>query len=105
MVVLRFQDDRVWRDCCDPVHMRRRWGAERTRRIALRLQQLAAMTALSDLSFLPFHSRVVDGCIEVEVCDDLVLLLDAPETTSHDGVAMVSVGIRSLAVPSKEVSR
>jgi len=70
MVELRFRSDEVWRDCCDLVHMMRRWGQPVAHRVSRRLQQLEAMATAEDLWFLPFASvDHDDGVIEIEVTD------------------------------------
>lgn len=97
MVVLQFNDEKVWLDCCDPAHMRRRWGAVRARQISHRLQQIEAMTSLADLLFLPLDCRTVDGRVEVDVDEDLVLVLE-PQETSQQGDLMTTVFIRALAI-------
>jgi hypothetical protein len=103
MVVLRFNDESVWRDCCDPAHMRRRWGAARTRQISHRLQQIDAMTSLADLDFLPLDCRTVDGRVEVDVDEDLVLVLE--QETPQQGDLMTTVFIRALATRSRKTAR
>lgn len=103
MVVLRFNDDNVWRDCCDLAQMRRRWGAERTRQISHRLQQLDAMTSLTDLDFLPLDSRTFDSRVEVDVDDELVLVLDLPKPP-RQGDLMATVVVRSLMVRSRKAT-
>lgn len=104
MVVLRFTDEKVWRDCCDLAHMRRRWGAEQARQISHRLQQLDAMTSLADLAFLPLESRALDGRVEVAVADELLLVLDPPKP-QRDGELMATVVVRSLMVRSRKAAR
>lgn len=96
MVVLRFNDENVWRCCCDRAHMRRQWGPARTRQISHRLQQLEAMASVADLSFLPLESRTVGNQIEVDVDDELVLVLDT--STPRQGELMVTVVVRSLTM-------
>jgi hypothetical protein len=103
MVVLRFPDEAVRRDCCDPTHMRHRWGDARSRRISHRLQQLDAMTSIADLAFLPLDSHVVGGVVEVEVDDGLTLLLDVPSTPDEEGLMTVLV-IRTLRLRSTATS-
>lgn len=104
MIVLRFGDETVWRDCCDPAHMRRRWGVARTRQISHRLQQLDAMTSLADLDFLPIDCRTVDGRVEVDVDDDLVLVLDPPEPPQPADL-MATVIIRALMARATKSAR
>lgn len=104
MVVLRFSDENVWRDCCDPAHMRRHWGAARTRHISHRLQQLEATTSLSDLDFLPLDCRTVDGHVEVGVDDELVIVLELSEPP-HQGDLMATVVVRSLTTRARKAAR
>ena len=103
MVVLRFNDEKVWRCCCDRAHMRRHWGAARTRQISHRLQQLEAMASVADLSFLPLESRSVGDHIEVDVDDELVLVLDT--STPRQGELMVIVAVRSLTMRVTKAAR
>ncbi len=104
MVILRFNDENVWRDCCDASNMLRRWGAERTHQIAHRLQQLDAMTSLTDLEFLPLDSHTLDGRVEVDVDDELALVLDL-STPPRQGDLMATVVVRSLLLRSKNATR
>lgn len=104
MVVLRFSDEKVWRDCCDLAHMRRRWGSTRTRQISHRLQQLDAMTSLADLDFLPLNCQAIDGRVEVDVDDDLVLVLDPSEPRQPDDL-MVTVIVRAVVTRGRKVAR
>ena len=107
MLVLRFASEAVWRDCCDAVYMRHRWGSDRARRLSRRLQQLEAMTSLDDLDFMPFNSHEhVDGSVEVVIDDDSSLLMREVDQQQEDApmlhattVLISAVNSRSIAVP------
>lgn len=83
--------------------MRRRWGADRARRLSRRLQQLEAMASLDDLRFMPFdsHDRP-DGVVEISVDDDLSLFVrevDQQEDGQMYVMLMISaLGGRSIVV-------
>jgi len=104
VVVLRFGSDELWRVCCDPAHMGRRWGTELARCLSRRLQQLEAMATLYDLAFMPFdwHERS-DGTIEIAVDDDTALFVALSDRQQEDGpmgsTAMITaVGARTVGV-------
>ena len=105
MLVLRFGNEALWRDCCDATHMRHRWGPERARRLSRRLQQLEAMTSLEDLAFMPFNSlERADGGIEIAVDKDTSLLVQGADRSQEDQAMQVTVIVtavdaRSIAVP------
>lgn len=104
MLVLRFETEAAWRECCDGSEMRRRWGRPLARRISRRLQQIEAMDSLDDLAFMPFGSAVhADGTAEVELDDDMSLFLRPVAASQEDGQmpathVLVSVGSQSMAV-------
>lgn len=99
--MILFDDDDVWRSCCDLEFMRRRFGRDTARQISRRLQQLEAVTDLDDLKFLPFPTRLVDGHAEVAVNDDLTLLLDIAQATPGRAHAMTTIHIRSIRASSR----
>lgn len=107
VLTLRFSSDAVWRDCCDAPHMRRRWGAERARRISRRLQQLEAMASLVDLEFMPFDvGEGQDGAVEVAVDEGLALSVqpenDHPQEDGHMGITIL---VTAVCAPSEGVAR
>jgi hypothetical protein len=104
MLDLWFSDESVWRDCCDAVHMRRRWGTEVSRVISRRLQQLEAMTTIDELDFLPFDSRTLgDAAFEVDVTADIVLAIEAPKNRRReDGPINATIIVTSVRARSDE---
>lgn len=103
MAALQFEDDDVWRDCCDPSRMRRRFGPEVSRLISHRLQQLEAMATVDDLDVLPFDSLWVDGGVEVTVCPGVSLLLDPQHT--GEGYDMTTIVVRSIRMTAQSTQR
>lgn len=100
VLVLLFDSDLAWQDCCDGEQMRRKWGADAARRISRRLQQLEAMTTLADLKFMPFD--VYDheeGVVELPVDGAVSVYIkpgsgESAEDRSMHGTIVV-MGVRS----------
>jgi hypothetical protein len=105
MVVVRFRSDDVRRACCDLAVMRRRWGPDAARSVSRRLQQLEAMAALADLTFLPFDCHEHDGgVLEVAITDQLALFIEQGPATSQLGAPMDTImitGIRDRAAMAR----
>jgi hypothetical protein len=76
---LRFKTEELRDHCCDMDRMTKAWGAESAACVARRLQQLAAMTSLDDMAFLPCESsRDADGRLRVGVdAKQTIVLSDA----------------------------
>lgn len=106
MVVLRFCSDEVRRSCSDLARMRSMHGDAVAHQVSRRLQQLEAMTALSDLDFLPFDSSEHDsGTIEVAVNDRLALFIEpGPDDPEGEG-PMNTLTITGLRGRSKAARR
>lgn len=58
---VNFLSERLRDDCSHSSRATRRWGAACARRIALRLQQLAAAGVLEDMRHLPGRCHELDG--------------------------------------------
>jgi hypothetical protein len=102
MAVVRFCNDEVRRDCSDLAWMRKRWGPIVAHRISRRLQQLEAMTTLTDLSFLPFESfEHAGGVYEVTVSDGLAIFIERGPDTPEGGTLMYTITINGLHEPAK----
>lgn len=101
MLLLRFADDALWRDCCDASHMHRRWGPERARRLSLRLQQVEATMSLDDLEFMPFdsHNRA-GGVIEIAVDDVTSLFIESVDPLQEDGPLQTTLIVSAVGAPS-----
>ena len=104
MAALQFEDDDVWRDCCDLSRMNRRFGPDVSRLISHRLQQLEAMAKVEDLDVLPFDSSWVDGGVEVTVCPGVSLLL-IPQPHNGEGYDMTTIVVRSIRTTAQSTRR
>lgn len=82
--------------------MRSLWGPDAAHALCRRLQQLEAMTALSDLQFLPFATtRLKGGAIEVAVDDRLALIIEAvsDDATGDAPVHTITItGVRERSI-------
>lgn len=105
MADLQFLDAKTQRRCCDLAFMRERYGDDTARCISRRLQQLAALSALSELAGLPFGYQEVDSSLEIEVARGLVLLLatNAPTTgeTHMTDLLITVVSLSATQVTTK----
>jgi hypothetical protein len=105
MVVLLFCSDEVWRSCCNATRMRQLWGTAAAHQLSRRLQQLEAMTTLSDLDFLPFAAtRLQDGVIEVAVDGRLALILKAEPDESKGDAPMNTITVTGVRERSTQSS-
>ena len=86
MLELRFKTRELRDRCCDTASMTRSWGAEAAEQLALRLQQLAAMTSVNDVSFLPCDTSINgEGRLHITVAGGLaVVVSEAAEEAVRD---------------------
>jgi hypothetical protein len=92
MLELRFKERELRDRCCDMASMTRSWGAEAAERLALRLQQLAAMESVDDVSFLPCDtSKDGEGHIHVAVSVGLTVVVSEVAENAVRGEYMMAV--------------
>lgn len=105
MLVVRFDSESVWKDCCNAAHMRRTWGARRALLISMRIQQIEAMNSIEDLAFMPFdHDGPGGGHIEVALDDEMSLFMvvdrghHSEDGAMHTAITIRRIGRRTVAV-------
>jgi hypothetical protein len=94
MLELRFKTELLGERCCVHEQMVARWGEAGAERVGLRLQQLAAMTSIADISFLPCESSTdADGRIHVAVDDTISVVVSErhSESAGPDSFAQILV--------------
>jgi hypothetical protein len=62
------------------------------------------MTSTTDLEFLPLRCRSVDGQIEIDIDEELVLVLDPSQASNRESVT-TTVVVRGLVTRSPKDAR
>ncbi len=103
MLELRFKTRELRDRCCDTATMTRSWGTDAAERLTLRLQQLAAMASVNDVSFLPCDTSINgEGRLHIAVADGLAIVVSEAAEEAVRGEYMTDVLIVEDIVYSDE---
>ena len=92
MLELRFKTRKLRDRCCDMASMTGAWGSEASERLGLRLQQLAAMVSVDDVSFLPCDTSMDgEGHLHVAVGAGLAVVVSEAAEKAMRGEYMTDV--------------